>query len=99
MKYTPYRMDDFLHGGDARRITTLAAGRILARARALAPVDTGETKASGRIVHGRTEDGSRVMPAVEFGGAAVQLEFGRQGNRPLSRAVREVSDGWLQGIR
>lgn len=105
MKYRPNRMGEFLHGSDARRVTTMAAGRILARARALAPVDgratqspgytpyAGYTRDSGRLEHGVSEDGSRVQVSVSFGGAAVSEQFSRHGSKFLTRALRDVADG------
>jgi hypothetical protein len=89
MRYEPdFRgMSKFLMGSDARRVCTLAAAARLARARALVGKDSGNTAASGRLVHGvggRRHD--RVMVSVVFGGAAVQQQWGRGANRFLTRA-------------
>ncbi|MGW4487858.1 hypothetical protein ACWEOE_28920 [Amycolatopsis sp. NPDC004368] len=87
-------MGRFLRGPDARRVTTLAAGRVLAQARAIVRKDTGETAASGRLLHGtggRRKD--RVRVTVAFGGAAVPLQFGNKRTKPtrfLTRAIERV---------
>lgn len=92
MQYNPnFRgMGVFLKSADARRVCTLAAAARLARARALVAHDSGETAASGRLVHGtggRKND--RVRVSVAFDGAAVQLQFGNRrttADRFLTRA-------------
>jgi hypothetical protein len=80
-------MGKFLMSSDARRVCTLAAAARLARARALVGKDTGDTAASGRLVHGvggRRND--RAVVSVVFGGAAVQQQWGRGATRFLTRA-------------
>jgi hypothetical protein len=94
MDYRPDHrgMGRFLVGSDARRVCTLAAAAVLARARVLVGHDTGATAASGRLVHGiggRKND--RVKVTVAFDGAAVQLQFGNartRATRPLTRALQ-----------
>jgi hypothetical protein len=84
----------FLLGPELRKVTTLAAGRVLAKARAnlAAHVDTGETMRSGRLVHS-TRGGvkkDRVSVSVVFGGNAVPLQFGNRrvrATRFLTRAL------------
>lgn len=89
MQYQPdYRgMGKFLMSADARRVCTLAAATGLARARGLVGKDSGNTAASGRLIHGRGgKKNDRVKVSVAFDGAAVQQQFGRRGNRFLTRA-------------
>jgi hypothetical protein len=81
-------MGQFLMGPDARRVCTLAAAVRLAKARALVGRDSGDTAASGRLVHGvggRKND--RVKVTVAFDGAAVAQQWGRGANRFLTRAL------------
>lgn len=88
MRYSPNNMAAFLHGADARRVCTLAAGVALAKARMLVGHDTGDTAASGHLEHGiggRKND--RVRVSVVFGGAAVPQQFGPRGSRFLTRAL------------
>lgn len=89
MQYNPNirGMGVWLKSADARRVTTLAAAARLARARSLVGHDTGETAASGRLIHGtggRKND--RVRVSVAFDGAGVAQQFGRGANRFLTRA-------------
>jgi len=84
-------MAAFLMGPDARRVTALAAAARLAKARALMRHRTGQTAASGRLVHGiggRRND--RVKVTIAFDGAAVIDQFGNarvRPTRPLTRAL------------
>jgi len=93
MQYQPdfHGMGVFLIGPDARRICTLGAAARLAKARALVGHDTGQTAASGRLVHGiggRKND--RVKVTIAFDGAAVPQQFGNRHTRAtrfLTRAL------------
>jgi hypothetical protein len=82
-------MGKFLRGPDARRVCTAAAAAGLTRSRGIVGRDSGETAASGRLVHGiggRRRD--RVLVSIVFGGVAVPLQFGnahRRGTRFLTR--------------
>jgi hypothetical protein len=90
-------MGKFLVGADARKVCTLAGGRVLAKARVLAsdrsvyPQATGKTAATGRLVHGRGgRKNDRVKVSVVFGGEAVAMQFGnkrRRAGRFLTRAA------------
>lgn len=83
----PKGMAVFLRGPDARRVTTLAAGAGLARARGLVGRDSGETAASGHLEHGMGGDKQdRVRASVVFAGAAVYQQFTHTGTRFLTRA-------------
>jgi len=92
MKYTPDTrgMGQWLVGSDARRVTVLAAAARLAKARALMRRDTGETAASGRLIHGRGgRKNDRVMTTIAFDGTAVPQQWGNKrtrATRPLTRA-------------
>jgi hypothetical protein len=82
-------MGKFLLGPDARKVCTLAGGRILGNGRALVSKDSGETAASGRLVHGHGgHRNDRVLVSVVFGGAAVQLQFGNRRTRPTRFLTR-----------
>ena len=89
MQYRPNHrgVGQFLRSPDARRVTTLAAAAGLARARAIVGKHSGETAASGRLLHGtggRKQD--RVRVTLAFGKAGVQQQFGRGASRFLTRA-------------
>lgn len=89
MRYNQGNMSAFLLGPDARRVTTLAAAVILAKARTYVGKDTGHTAATGRLVHGiGGAKNDRVKVTVAFDGAGVYQQFSRNGNRFLSRALR-----------
>jgi len=94
MDYRPERkgMAEFLKGPEARRVCTLAAAYRLARMRALVGKDSGETAASGKLTHGYDRvKGDRVRVSIEFGGAAVQQQFGNRRTRAsrfMTRALR-----------
>lgn len=96
MRYTAnYReTGKFLRSQQLRKPLTLAAAKILARGRVLVEKDSGETAASGRLVH-LTQAGAkrdRIGVSVVFGGAAVAKQFGNKRTRPtrfLTRATLE----------
>lgn len=93
MRYIPDHrgMAAWLLGPESRRVTTLAAAARMAKARALMQHDTGETAASGRLVHGRGgRRNDRHVVSIVFGGTAVIQQFGnkrRRATRPLTRAM------------
>lgn len=92
MQYQRRRMDKFLKGPEVRKALDQAARPYLRRAKQNVPVDTKETRRSGRLVFGLDDiKRDRAQVSIEFAGAAVPMEFGRHGNRFLSRTLREVS--------
>lgn len=82
-------MGVFLRGPDARRVTSLGAGRILANARAIVGKHSGKTAASGRLSHSNKGGirGDRVQVTVTFGEAAVQQQWGRGKSKFLTKAL------------
>lgn len=96
MRYSPNRlsMGQFLRGPEARRVCTIAAAERLTRARALCPRDTGQTAASGRLVHSSNGgvNGDRVQVAVRFDRAAAALQFGNRRTR-ASRFLTRAFEG------
>lgn len=89
MRYQPNHrgMGEFLRSADARRACTLAAAVGLVRARGIVGKDSGQTAASGRLIHGTGgKKNDRVRVTIAFGGAAVQQQFGRGASRFLTRA-------------
>lgn len=89
MEYRRGNMGAFLKGPDARRVCTLAAGRVLAKARVIVGKNSGETAASGRLEHGYGIKGDRVRVSVVFGGAAVEEQWGNK-RRPASRFLTKA---------
>lgn len=84
-------MGAFLTGPDARRVCTLAAAARLAKARGLMQRDTGDTAASGRLVHGvggRKND--RVKVTIAFDGTAVAQQWGNKRTRPTRPLTRAL---------
>lgn len=85
----------FLRSSPTLRIAlTRASAARLARMRILAHKDSGETAASGRLVHqqraGARRD--RMGVSIQFGGAAVERQFGNprvQPDRFMTRAMIE----------
>lgn len=83
MKYTPQRsgLAEFLKGPEVRRVLTEEANRRMARMRALAPKQTGETAASGHLEYGKGVKGDRIVVRIVFEGAAVEQQFGNRRTR------------------
>jgi hypothetical protein len=85
----------FLRTNPQLRIAlTRAAGAKLARMRAAVPKDTGETAASGRLVHMQRAGGrrDRMGVSIQFDGHAVGLQFGNartKRTRFMTRAMIE----------
>lgn len=92
MDYRKGDMGDFLQGPECRKVCTLAAGRVLAKARGFVGKDSGGTAASGHLVHGRGVKGDRVMVSVVFEDAAVEEQFGNE-RRPASRFLTKALEG------
>lgn len=83
----------FLMGPDARRVCTLAAAARLAKMRGLVGHDSGDTAASGRLVHGTGgQKNDRVRVTIAFDGAAVEQQFGNQ-QTPATRFMTRALEG------
>lgn len=77
-----------------RKPLTLAGARALNRSRTIVRHRSGETAASGRLVHKQRAGvkGDRIGVSVVFGGAGVPLQFGNKRTKATRFLTRSLID-------